>query len=83
MSSDEFVAHVSQTVREGSKMPRADWKVMRQYPVALPPPDLLEAFSSVLSTTVAQLRVLALQNQKLRTARDLLLPRLMSWEITV
>ncbi|MEI6972329.1 MAG: restriction endonuclease subunit S, partial [bacterium] len=35
VSSDEFVADTSQSMKEGSKMPRADWKQMIQYPVLL------------------------------------------------
>ena len=39
-SSDHFVAVASKTVREGSKMPRADWKVLREYVIPEPPsPD--------------------------------------------
>ena len=83
VSSDEFVAEASQTMREGSKMPRADWKHMTQYSVALPPPALLADFSETVTAVTAQLRNLCFQNQKLRTARDYLLPRLMSGELAV
>ena len=83
VSSDEFVAVTSQTMREGSKMPRADWKQMIQYPVLLPPPGLLLTFSTTIQPIVAQLRCLCFQNDKLREARDLLLPRLMNGEIAV
>ncbi len=81
VSSDEFVAEASQAVREGSKMPRADWKLMKQYPRPRPPDGLLESFNAVTMPTVAQLRVLSFQNRKLVQARDLLLPRLMSGEL--
>ena len=82
-SSDEFVAEASQTAREGSKMPRADWKLMLKFPFAVPPSVLLTDFSESISDITSQLRNLCFQNQKLRTARDLLLPRLMSGEIKV
>lgn len=81
VSSDKFVAEASQTMREGSKMPRADWKLMTKFPVALPPKGLLESFTESVSAITDQLRNLCFQNQKLRAARDLLLPRLMSGEI--
>ncbi len=81
VSSDEFVADTSQSMKEGSKMPRADWKQMIQYPVLLPPQGLLNSFSATVETITSQLRNLCFQNQKLRAARDLLLPRLMSGEI--
>jgi len=83
VSSDRFVAEASQTMREGSKMPRADWNLMKKYPVTLPPCGLLESFSDTLNGITDQLRTLSFQNQQLRAARDLLLPRLMSGEITV
>ena len=83
VSSDEFVAEASQAAREGSKMPRADWKLMKQYPRLLPPDGLLDNFNAVIAPTVAQLKALSFQNHKLRAAHDLLLPRLMNGEIAV
>lgn len=83
VSSDEFVAVTSQQMKEGSKMPRADWKQMQQYAVPLPPDGLLDSFNSVIQPVVEQLKTLSVANQKLRAARDLLLPKLMSGEITV
>ncbi len=83
VSSDRFVAEASQTMREGSKMPRADWKLMVKYPVAIPPKGLLTGFSETISAITDQLKVLGFQNRKLKAARDLLLPRLMSGEMAV
>ena len=82
-ASDPFVAATSQTMREGSKMPRADWKQMQAYPAPLPPDGLLRSFEATIEIIVEQLKTLTFANQKLRTARDLLLPRLMSGEIAV
>jgi type I restriction enzyme S subunit len=48
-----------------------------------PTKQLAQAFEEVSKPIDQQLRVLHLQNQKLRAARDLLLPRLMSGEIAV
>ena len=83
MSSDEFVAVTAQQMKEGSKMPRADWKQMKAYSVPLPPSGLLSNFDGVIQPIVEQLKSISLANQKLRTARDLLLPRLMSGELAV
>lgn len=83
VSSDEFIADTSQAMKEGSKMPRADWKQMIQYPVNLPPDGLLADFTETITSITGQLRNLSTQNQKLRTARDLLLPKLMSGKIEV
>ncbi len=83
MSSDEFVAVTSQQMKEGSKMPRADWKQMKAFSLPVPPPGLLKSFDDLIQPTVEQLRSLSFANQKLRQARDLLLPRLMSGELAV
>lgn len=83
VSSDGFVAVASKTAREGSKMPRADWNLMKQYQVPIPPEGMLDAFNGTIVPIVEQLKLLAFQNQKLKAARDLLLPRLMSGEIAV
>ena len=83
VSSDPFVAVTAQTMKEGSKMPRADWKQMQAYPTPLPPAGLLGSFESAVQPIVGQLKTFTLANLKLRAARDLLLPRLMSGEIPV
>ncbi len=83
VSSDGFVADTSQAMKEGSKMPRADWKQMVQYPVLVPSDGLLADFTETISSITDQLRNLCFQNRKLRTARDLLLPKLMSGEIEI
>ncbi len=83
MSSDAFIAVTTQQMKEGSKMPRADWKQMKAYPVPLPPPGLLSNFEGVIRPIVEQLKAISFSCQKLRSARDLLLPRLMSGEIAV
>ncbi len=83
VSSDGFVADTSQAMKEGSKMPRADWKQMVQYPVSVPPDGLLSDFTETITSITDQLRNLCFQNQKLKTARDLLLPKLISGIIEV
>jgi type I restriction enzyme S subunit len=83
VSSDEFVALASKTVREGSKMPRADWKYLSAQRFLMPPRELAGAFASTARTIIDQLKALALLNRQLARARDLLLPRLMSREIAV
>ena len=77
VSSDAFVAATAQGMREGSKMPRADWKQMQEFPLPLPPQSMLEAFNALVTPVLRQCRVLALQSRTLAAARDALLPRLM------
>jgi type I restriction enzyme S subunit len=82
-ASDHFVAVASKTVREGSKMPRADWNVLRKYSIPKPSKSLQLAFNDALRPITAQCKCLALQNRSLIEARDLLLPRLMNGELAV
>ena len=82
-SSDHFVAVASKTVREGSKMPRADWKVLREYVIPKLPGALLKTFNDGVRPITAQCKTLALQNRALAQARDLLLTRLMNRELVV
>jgi type I restriction enzyme S subunit len=83
LSSDPFVAVTAQTMREGSKMPRADWKQMQAYPIMLPPYKILSGFEAIIGSIVDQLKTLSFTNRRLSKARDLLLPRLMNGEIAV
>jgi len=54
-----------------------------KFQVLIPPKLLLNLFSESACPIFRQILMLHLQNQKLRAARDLLLPRLMSGEIEV
>ena len=83
LSSDEFVATVAQGMREGSKMPRADWGQMQQYRVLVPPTNLLTSYREIVQPMLAQLQTLALQSRKLLAARDALLPHVMSGRIAI
>lgn len=83
VSSDEFVAVTSKTMKEGAKMPRADWKQMQAYSVPMPSSGLLSTFDSVIQLIIDQLTALTFANQKVHAARDLLLPRLMSGDTAI
>ncbi|MHB8530954.1 MAG: restriction endonuclease subunit S [Caulobacteraceae bacterium] len=82
VSSDPFVAHAVAT-SNGTKMPRADWKVLKRYPLAQPPPELLKRYNDSAGAGLELCANLARQNACLRAARDLLLPKLISGEIQV
>lgn len=83
VSSDAFVAVTAQTMKEGSKMPRADWKQMKEYSVPLPPTGLLESFNSFLDPIIQLLKTISAQNKQLTKSRDLIFPRLMSGKLAV
>lgn len=80
LSSDQFVALASKTVREGSKMPRADWKFLLKSAILVPGPQHLDSFREMIRPVLDQLRNLAWSCRRLAQARDLLLPRLMRGE---
>ena len=74
--TEAFVAHATAT-SNGSKMPRTDWKVLKDYPHVLPPKELLTRFSALFENAVAQQQNLVSRNQTLRSTRNLLLPKLL------
>jgi len=82
VSSKEFVDHATQT-SQGTKMPRADWKVLVKYPVIIPLESILSQFNEFIENTVAQIQNMIFRNHNLRRTRDLLLPCLISGEIDV
>lgn len=83
VSSDRFVALASQTVKEGSKMPRANWDVLKKHVLVLPPEGLRQTFSQQIEAIAAQTKTLSLAIAQAAKARDLLLPKLMSGAIAV
>jgi type I restriction enzyme S subunit len=81
-SSDDFVARATAS-SQGTKMPRANWDVMRRYPVVAPDAALLRRFNSVAAPAADLAAALGLATRTLATTRDLLLPGLISGEVSV
>ena len=69
--------------QKGSTREALTKEMIASFEVLLPSTRSCGSLARLLDTLFRQREVLALQNQKLRTARDLLLPRLMSGEIAV
>jgi type I restriction enzyme S subunit len=82
MFSDEFVTNAVQT-SSGTKMPRADWKVIGQFPVAVPPVDLARRFTEIARHMLATAQRLMLGARSLADIRDLLLPALITGRVDV
>lgn len=80
--SEEFVLLASQS-STGSKMPRADWNVLKKYPIAIPRENLLERFQVQIEKVLDHLNLTTLENRELRELRDWLLPMLMNGQVTV
>lgn len=82
VSSDDFVAQATAT-SNGSKMPRANWGVLQNYPVTIPRGAPAARFSGLFSDVIAQQQTLVLRTINVRRTRDLLLPRLLSGQLSV
>lgn len=70
-----------QAMGGGATMPNVNKNKFSGLPLLLPPRSLMAAFNEVADPVFSQLRTLLLQNNNLKAARDLLLPKLMSGEI--
>jgi type I restriction enzyme S subunit len=82
VESHEYKDYVLSRVG-GAAQPNANAKVLAGAEILIPSPRLQEYFDELVEPIIDQREILQIQNQKLRTARDLLLPRLMSGEIAV
>jgi len=80
--SDDFVANATQTAN-GTKMPRADWKVIKEFPVVVPPTELARRFTDIARNALDSAQRLLLQARGLTAIRDLLLPKLVTGQIDV
>ncbi|MCB5702348.1 restriction endonuclease subunit S [Megasphaera elsdenii] len=67
----------------GAVQPKISQSNLNKVPVLIPDSDELESFDSVIQPFFAQIRDLRVENDRLATLRDTLLPKLMSGEIDV
>lgn len=87
--SPYLLFHLSERVEEiramgsGSTYPEVSRGKFREFDIVLPKHALAVEFGEQASLLLNQIRMLKQQNEKLRSARDLLLPRLMSGEMAV
>ena len=80
--SNEFVASAVQS-SNGTKMPRANWNVLKNHPIIIPEITVLNQFAEISHNLIFNISNLVNQNQLLKEARDILLPRLMTGKIAV
>jgi type I restriction enzyme S subunit len=72
------------SVGDGSTQKNLNTAAVGRLKLTLPPSDaLLTQFDDAVSPMFAMVLIIATQNRELRTARDLVLPRLMSGAIAV
>ena len=81
VSSKDFVSQATQT-SQGTKMPRANWDVLTRYPIPLPEERILTRFNAIILPIIDLIRNLIFSIRNLRQTRDLLLPKLISGEIS-
>jgi type I restriction enzyme S subunit len=75
---DYVLSHVG-----GAAQPNANAQVLAAAETVMPTKGIQREFRDLVEPLIDEREVLQLQNQKLRVARDLLLPRLMSGEVVV
>lgn len=80
--NDDFVSAATRS-STGSKMPRADWNILKNYPVIYPPKLLREKFQSLSFEFHKKMRISVIQNKHLSELRDWLLPLLMNGQVRV
>ncbi|MGH2396253.1 MAG: restriction endonuclease subunit S [bacterium] len=82
LSDDEYQGFIS-GVSTGSTRKTASAPLLADFHMILPPETLLRTFEGSVRPLRQQITTLLIQNEKLRAARDLLLPRLMSGQLIV
>ncbi len=83
INSDERKRQLLSYAQKGSTREALTKEMIANFEVTLPSEPLAREFGGIAESCFRQREVLAHQNQKLRTVRDLLLPRLMSGEVAV
>jgi type I restriction enzyme S subunit len=68
---------------KGSTYREINKSTFRSLDIMVPSIDVMKSFHEITYTVIEQTKLLQRQNQKLKQARDLLLPRLMNGEISV
>jgi type I restriction enzyme S subunit len=64
-------------------MPRVNWRDLSRYPVALPPEQVADTFTSLVQPLIQAINSHIMQSRTLAAMRDALLPKLLSGEIRV
>jgi type I restriction enzyme S subunit len=81
-TTDAFAGYLVNRAR-GAAYPAVVAGDFEEAEIIIPPASLIEAFDDFAQPAVAQAQTLRAQNRKLKAARDLLLARLMSGEMTI
>jgi type I restriction enzyme, S subunit len=79
---DDFISFTEMS-SGGTKMPRISWEQMAQYPIAIPPENVMTELNSQIESWVDIIISNVKENQALTRTRDYLLPKLLSGEVEV
>jgi type I restriction enzyme S subunit len=79
--NESFRAHLIASMTGSSGRQRVPHSAVSAWEIALPPPEVLEAFSRVVDPLFDRIRAIAAQSQTLCDLRDTLLPKLISGEL--
>lgn len=83
INSDERKRQLLSYAQKGSTREALTKETVSNFEITLPTADLMRRFGEIAADAFRQRELLAQQTQKLRSIRDLLLPRLMSGEVSV
>ncbi len=78
-----FREHAIKSMRGASGRQRVQESSLHDFPVLLPPASLQKVFEEHARVAFRLVRLLQRENERLKSARDILLPRLMSGEVAV
>jgi type I restriction enzyme S subunit len=82
LSSVEVVEHAT-AVSTGTRMPRASWKDISTYAMAIPPDAVSDRFGKLVRPMLQKLEANIPESQYLSKLRDTLLPKLISGELRI
>ena len=78
--TEKFVETAAQS-STGSKMPRADWNILKDYSIAVPDLDLLTHFQSIFDGALGKIESSIFETKMLSELRDWFLPMLMNGQV--
>ena len=67
----------------GTRMPRTNWNVLKDYQISIPPENMIKKFEDLVYPSIKKIRLNLSQINTLEKLRDTLLPKLMSGTVRV
>ena len=67
----------------GTRMPRTNWNTLKEYPIFMPPENVIKQFNDMIYPSIKKIRSNLSQIHTLEQLRDALLPKLMNGVVRV